>query len=139
MDTSHHNELNKSTEKPDPPLTVKELMAAVSDVNDWHALGIQLDLTMSQLENIHVTYHVDGVERKKAEMFSAWLNNSPSASWNDLIKALKVIGKDKVASQIATQLRTATDTQLPKATDTQLPTAAAGVSSDISRTLSELQ
>ena len=38
-----------------------------------------------------------------------------------------------------TQLPTATDTQLPTATDTQLPTAAAGVSGDISRTLSELQ
>ena len=34
---------------------------------------------------------------------------------------------------------TATDTQLPTATDTQLPTAAAGISGDISRTLSELQ
>ena len=38
-----------------------------------------------------------------------------------------------------TQLPTATATQLPTATDTQLPTAAAGVSGDISRTLSELQ
>ena len=38
-----------------------------------------------------------------------------------------------------TQLPTATDAQLPTATDTQLPTAAAGVSGDISRTLSELQ
>ena len=123
MNTNPHKELNKSTEKPDPPLTVKELMAAVSDVSDWRALGIQLDLKMSQLENIHVSYHVEGVEIKKAEMFRVWLNNSSSASWNDLIKALKVIGKDKVASQIATQLSTATDAQLPTATDTQLPTA----------------
>ena len=123
MNTNPHKELNKSKEKPDPPLTVKELMAAVSDVNDWHALGIQLDLKMSQLMDIDVTYHKEGVERKKAEMFSAWLNNSPSTSWNNLIKALKAIGKDKVASQIATQLPTATDTQLPTATATQLPTA----------------
>ena len=34
---------------------------------------------------------------------------------------------------------TATATQLRTATDTQLPTAAAGVSGDISRTLSELR
>ena len=39
----------------------------------------------------------------------------------------------------ATQLPTATDTQLPTATDTQLHTAAAGVSCDTSRLLSELQ
>ena len=37
-----------------------------------------------------------------------------------------------------TQLPTATDTQLPTGTDTQLPTAAAGVSGDLNRTLSEL-
>ena len=34
---------------------------------------------------------------------------------------------------------TATDTQLPTAAATQLPTATAGVSGDISGTLSELQ
>ena len=100
MNTNHHKELNKSTEKPDPPLTVKELMAAVSNVSDWHALGIQLDLKMSQLKDIDVTYHKEGLKRIKAEMFSAWLNSSPSASWTDLIKALKAVGEDKVASQI---------------------------------------
>ena len=36
-----------------------------------------------------------------------------------------------------TQLPTATATQLPTATDTQLPTAAAGVSGDLNRSLSE--
>ena len=100
MSTNHHKELNKSTEKPDPPLTVKELMAAVSDVHDWHALGIQLDLKMSQLKNIHVTYHVDGVERMKAEMFNMWLKNCLNASWPDLIAALKTIGEGSVASEI---------------------------------------
>ena len=100
MNTNHRKELNKSTDKPDPPLTVKELMAAVNNVSDWHALGIQLDLKMSQLNDIDVTYHKEGLKRIKAEMFSAWLKSSPSASWTDLIKALKAIGEDKVASQI---------------------------------------
>ena len=100
MSTNHHRELNKSTEKPDPPLTVKELMVAVCNVCDWHALGIHLDLEMSQLKDIDVTYHVHGVERKKAEMFSAWLKSSSSASWADLIKALKTIGENTVASEI---------------------------------------
>ena len=100
MNTNPHKELNKSTEKPFPLLTVKELMAAVSNVSDWHALGIQLDLKMSQLRDIDVTYHKEGLKRIKAEMFSAWLKSSSSASWNDLIKALKAIGEDIVASQI---------------------------------------
>ena len=100
MSTNHHRELNKSTEKPDPPLTVKELMVAVRNVSDWHALGVHLDLEMSQLKDIDVTYHKEGLKRIKAEMFSAWLKSSPSASWADLIKALKTIGEDTVASEI---------------------------------------
>ena len=111
MNTNPHKELNKSTKKPDPPLTIKELMAAVSDVSDWHALGVQLDLEMSQLKDIDVTYHKEGLKRIKAEMFSAWLNSSPSATWADLIEALKAIGEDKVASQMkASCFRKALDT-----------------------------
>ena len=100
MNTDPHKEMNESTEKPVTPLTVKELMVAVSNVSDWHALGIQLDLTMSQLKDIDITCHKEGLKRIKAEMFDAWLKSSSSASWNDLIKALKAIGEDKVASQI---------------------------------------
>ena len=100
MNTNPHKELNESTEKPVPLLTVKELMIEVSNVSDWHALGIQLDLKMSQLKDIDVTHHKEGLKRIKAEMFDAWLKSSPSASWNDLIKALKAIGEDKVAYQI---------------------------------------
>ena len=97
MNTNHHEELNKSTES---PITEKKLLAAVSNVSDWHALGVQLDLKMSQLKDIEVTYHVHGVERKKAEMFSAWLKSSSTASWADLIEALKAIREDEVAGQI---------------------------------------
>ena len=100
MNTNDHKELNKSTENPCPPLTVKELMVAVRNVCDWHALGIQLGLEMSQLKDIDVTYNKYGLKRMKAEMFSVWLSISSSASWTDLIKALKAIGEDKVASQI---------------------------------------
>ena len=55
---------------------------------------------MSQLNDIHVTYHVHGVERIKAEMFSVWLRSYPKASWADLITALKTMGEVAVASEI---------------------------------------
>ena len=67
MNTNSHKEPNEISSS---PLNVKELIAAVRNVTNWHALGLQLDLTMSQLRDIDVTYHVDGVERKKAEMFN---------------------------------------------------------------------
>ena len=82
-----------------PPLRL--LVEAVTNVTDWHTLGRNLNLTNTQLENIHVTYHVHGVERLKTEMFDAWLKSSPSASWSDLISALKSMNKHTVASDIA--------------------------------------
>ena len=100
MTIDPHKELNESTEKPCPSLTVKELVAATINVSDWHSLGLQLNLTMCQLREIDVTYNKEGFKRNKAEMFDTWLKSSPSASWADLIKALRAIGEDTVAGEI---------------------------------------
>ena len=81
------------------PLSVNLLVEAVSNVTDWHTLGLKLSLTMSQLSDIDVTYH--GVERHKAETFNVWLKSSPNASWADLITALKTMNEHRVASDIA--------------------------------------
>ena len=90
------------------PLTVKHLVTACKNVTDWHTLGIQLDLTTSQLNSIHVTYHVHGVDRLKTEMFDVWLQSSPNASWADLITALEAMGINSVAGDIrAAYLHTA--------------------------------
>ena len=83
------------------PLTVKHLVAACKRVSDWHRLGIQLDLTISQLKNILLTYRAHGVDRLKAEMFDLWLKSSLNPSWSDLITALRAMGEDTVASDIA--------------------------------------
>ena len=72
-------------------------MEATINVSDWHLLGLRLNLTMSQLKDIDVTYHKEGLKRIKAEMFDAWLKSSSSASWTDLKKALKTIGIDTSA------------------------------------------
>ena len=84
-----------------PPLSVNLLVEAVTDVTDWHTLGLKLNLTMSQLEDIRVTYHVYGLGVLKARVFDAWLKSSPSASWSDLISALKSMNEHRVASDIA--------------------------------------
>ena len=81
-------------------LSVKLLVQAVSNVSDWHSLGLRLDLTMSQLNNVHITYHMHEIERIKAEMFCIWLKSSPNATWADLIRALKAMGEVRVASEI---------------------------------------
>ena len=76
------------------------LLKAVSSVTDWHGLGRQLGLTMSQLRSIDISYRVDGLDRLKAEMFDIWLRGSPNASWTDLITALRAMGLDSVASNV---------------------------------------
>ena len=79
---------------------MKHLVTACKSVTDWHTLGIQLDLTTSQLNSIQVTYHVHGVDRLKTEMFDVWLKSSPNASLAELVTALKAMGMDSVASNV---------------------------------------
>ena len=86
------------------PLTVNQLVVAVSTVTDWHGLGLQLGLAMSQLEQIeqHIVCQMQGPSRLMAEMLNVWLKSSPTASWADLITALKAIGQNKVANDVKT-------------------------------------
>ena len=82
------------------PLSVNQLVEAVSNVPDWHGLGLQLGIAMCKLRELEMSYHVYGVKRLKAEMFDIWLKNSPNASWGDLIAALRAMGEHTVAGDI---------------------------------------
>ena len=83
-----------------PDLSVKHLLTACKSVTDWYTLGIHLDLTPSQVDDIHMTYHAHGVNRLKTEMFKVWLKSSPDASWTDLITALRAMDENTIASEI---------------------------------------
>ena len=89
----------------DTPFTVKHLVTACKRVSDWHTLGIQLDLTMEQLDDLHTTYHGYRTDRLKAEMFNVWLKRFSNASWTDLITALRAMGEERVASDIEAEYR----------------------------------
>ena len=81
-------------------LTVKELVKACRNVNDWYNLGLHLGLSVKQLKNIRRKYYRLGEERMKTIMFEVWLKSFPSASWADLIDALNEMGEDSVASRV---------------------------------------
>ena len=84
------------------------------NVTDWHTLGLNLDLTNTQLENIRATYHSRGLGILKTEMLGAWLKSSPSASWSDLISALKSMkAEHRVASDIAARYSSAHQSPAP--------------------------
>ena len=80
------------------PLTVNQLVEAVSTVTDWHKLGLRLGIAIYNLRKIQDSYQ--GVDRRMAEMFDFWLETSPNATWGDLITALKAMGKHRVARDI---------------------------------------
>ena len=83
----------------DPP-TIKQLVKAVASVSDWRMLGINLDLNMTELNDIHTTYHVEGLNTLKMAVFDKWLKKCPAASWDGLIKALTDMDEVTAAGQI---------------------------------------
>ena len=85
---------------PAESIPVKLLVDAVRNVNDWHNLGLYLDLTMSQLKQIQSIHHTHGEERIKAEMFDVWLTSYPDASWHKLVTALNAINEKRVAKEV---------------------------------------
>ena len=61
-------------------------------------LGIQLSLTPAKLREIELNN--PDVETRKIRMFTLWLKLIPTASWEDLISALKIIGENEIARDL---------------------------------------
>ena len=80
--------------------TVRELLEAVKDVPDWHALGTALDLPRGQLREIELQYQIAGVGRQKSAMFDRWLARCVNASWAKLAAALDRIGEETAAATV---------------------------------------
>ena len=80
-----HPSVSNMDERPE----LKELQERVRTVK-WHALGIQLDLENSTLEEI-ATQYANNVENCRRTMFSTWLSTMPShkCTRRELLKALR--------------------------------------------------
>ena len=74
----------------------------------WYDLGIELldDKDCDKLDAIQSDHSKD-VSSCCTQMFKLWLNLQPSASWNQLIQALREpnIGKDGLAKEIETKIK----------------------------------
>ena len=53
---------------------MNQLVEAVSNVTDWHKLGLRLGIAMYDLRKIQDSYQ--GVDRRMAEMFDVWLKKT---------------------------------------------------------------
>ena len=67
----------------------------------WHDLGLELlePEDEGELNQIRINHPLDNGECCK-QMFELWLERYPHATWNQLIKALKEIKLNQLASKI---------------------------------------
>ena len=76
---------------------LKDLVIALRDLVEYHALGLQLDLPESTLKLIDK--HHDSKDHLRM-MLSEWLQFDPEASWEKLATALSKIGKNAIAANV---------------------------------------
>ena len=63
-------------------------------------LGLYLGVQDSELARIERTYVAEGCDRWKQKIFSLWLQRTPSASWRDVVGALRRMGENTEAERI---------------------------------------
>ena len=84
------------TSNPKKP-ELKDLVIALRDLVECHALGLQIGLPESTLNLIDK--HYDSKDHLRM-MLSEWLQFDPEASWEKLAIALRKIGKNTIAANV---------------------------------------
>ena len=79
---------------------LKDLVVALRDLVECHALGLQLGLPESTLKLIDK--HHDSKDHLRM-MLSEWLQFDPEATWEKLATALSKIGKNAIAANVRKQ------------------------------------
>lgn len=69
-------------------------------LNDWLNFGLYLGLEHSSLTRLEKQHHYD-VSRCRMEMLQLWLDGNPTPTWNKVIDALRAVGCDNQALEIA--------------------------------------
>ena len=82
-------------------LDVPKLFSALRDVSDWYQLGIILGILPARLRKIEENYR--GNDRRKTETLDTWLQQTPNASWSDVVSALQQMGENTVAESVQHQ------------------------------------
>ena len=70
---------------------LKDIIAALKEVNKPYELGLQLSIDLSELNKIEKNHHGD-TNRQKTEVIKYWLHNSPDPSWTTLANAVERMG-----------------------------------------------
>ena len=89
--------LFSTTGKPD----ILNLSNALEGVTDWFMLGFNLGIPPYILRKIEKDYQ--GNDRRKTETLDTWLQRTPSASWSDVVSALRQMGENFTADSVDQQ------------------------------------
>ena len=95
--TSLYGTVVNYTGKPD----IRNLTNALREVSEWYQLGIILGILPVKLKKIEED--CQGSDRRKIETLDTWLQQTPSASWSDVVSALQQLGKNAVAQSVHQQ------------------------------------
>ena len=78
--------------------TLKTLENELNSVENWHKLGVNLDLQGFQLREIERNY--GDSSRCKCEMLDLWLRNTKNPTWKAVADALCLMQEQVVAGEI---------------------------------------
>jgi len=99
--------LSTAPEGPATP-TLKELTNALKSVSNWHLLGVNLDLSDSELTTIEMNHRGDNT-LCKTKMLSRWLAKTTCPSWEAVVQALRLMEANAVAVTIQRKYVTTTE------------------------------
>ena len=81
-------------------LNLKNLSSDLAAVINWFLLGINLGLPKHELSKIQQRYASQGNDQQRLEMLYLWLQRTPNATWEDVVRALQQMGENRVADNI---------------------------------------
>lgn len=75
-------------------------MKELGKVTKWYEFGIALDMPVEELDSICKSNPNSGIGELKIAMFKRWLDRTRTASWNDIVHALKEVGYLALADEL---------------------------------------
>ena len=79
---------------------IPTLCNELSSISNWFTLGLNLGVPHHLLEEVRSIYSVEGLGACRRETLVLWLQRVPSASWRDVVEALRRMGENANAKMI---------------------------------------
>ena len=80
---------------------MRDLTRALRSVTDWETLGIWLGVDKSKIDEIARRRGSDP-HHCKMDLLAHWLDNTPDASWENIVTVLEEMDMQRVADEVRT-------------------------------------